>query len=105
MKASRVIALLAVAVFCFTLFAGISLATDKIKVKGKIKDYDLANKTVVVNTDDGKEMAFTIESEEALKKLDDRLYKGDEVKIRYIEKDGKHVIPDSNDLKGTKPGC
>ncbi|HEX8947472.1 MAG TPA: hypothetical protein VF790_00845, partial [Dissulfurispiraceae bacterium] len=84
---------------------GISLAADKIKVKGKIKEYDLTNKTVVVTTDDGKELAFTIESEGALKKLDDRLYKGDEVKIKYIEKDGKNVIPDTNDLKGTKAGC
>ena len=81
------------------------MAEEKIKVQGKIKDYDLEKKTVVIITDDGKEMTFVVENESAFKKLDDRLFRDDEVKIKYIIQDGKNVIKGSNDLKGTKPGC
>lgn len=105
MKASRVVTVLLMAFFCMSLFAGLVMAEEKIKVQGKIKDYDLDKKTVVVITDSGKEMTFVIENESALKKLDDRLFRDDEVKIRYIVIDGKNVIQGSNDLKGTKPGC
>lgn len=90
---------------CIAILGGMASAEEKISVKGKIKSYDIEAKTVTVVTDDGKEMTFTIESDKALKKLDDRLFKDDEVKVRYIIIDGKNVIKDSNDLKGTKPGC
>ncbi|MDA8077348.1 MAG: DUF1344 domain-containing protein, partial [Nitrospiraceae bacterium] len=83
----------------------IVIAEDKMNVKGKIKEYDLEKKTLVVTADDGKEMTFVMQNEKALKKLDDRLFTGDEVKIRYTVKDGKNVIEGVNDLKGTKPGC
>ena len=105
MKATRLIAVSVLAIFCIAMFAGFALAEDKISTKGKIKSYDLDEKTVVVATDDGKEMIFTIENEKALKKLDDRLFPGDEVKIKYIIKDNKNIINENNDLRGTKPGC
>lgn len=93
------------AAFCIALLAGFSLAEEKLSIKGKIKDYDLEAKTLVIRTDDGKEMTFVIKNEKALIKLDDRLFKDDEVKIRYSVRDGKNVIDGANDLKGTKPGC
>jgi len=93
------------AAFCVVLLTGFSVAEEKLSVKGKIKDYDLDAKTLVIRTDDGKEMTFLIRNEKALIKLDDRLFKDDEVKIRYTVKDGKNVIDGANDLKGTKPGC
>ena len=105
MKASRVTAVLIMALFCVSLFSGIVMAEEKIKVQGMIKDYDLGKKTVVIATADGKEMSFLVENENALKKLDDRLFVDDEVKIKYVITDGKNVIKGSNDLKGTKPGC
>lgn len=105
MKASRVIAVLLVAFFCVSLLSGLVMAEEKIKVQGKIKDYDLGKKTVVIITNDGKEMTFVVENESALQKLDDRLFKDDEVKIKHLIQDGKNVIKGSNDLKGTKPGC
>jgi len=105
MKATRLIAVSVLAIFCIAMFAGFALAEEKISTKGKIKSYDLDEKTVVVATDDGKEMTFTIENEKALKKLDDRLFPGDEVKIKYIIKDNKNIIKENNDLRGTKPGC
>ncbi len=105
MKISRRIAVLLMIVFCISALAGIAIAEDKIDIKGKIKDYDIDAKTVVVTADDGKEMTFVIENEKALQKLDDRLFKGDEVKIKYIIKDGKNLIKGNSDFKGTKPGC
>jgi Cu/Ag efflux protein CusF len=105
MKTSRIVVVLALVVCCFVLAAGLAAAEEKVSVKGKIKAYDLEAKTVTVVTDDNKEMTFVVKSDKALQKLDDRLFKGDEVKVRYIIKDGKNLIQDTNDLKGTKPGC
>ncbi len=105
MKTSKRVTVMILTLFCLVLFAGVALADEKINVKGKITGYDLEAKTVTVAADDGKEMTFNIESRKALEKLDDRLFKGDEVKVRYTEKDGKKIIKDTNDLKGTKPGC
>lgn len=87
------------------LLAGAALAEEKMDIKGKIKEFDLDNKTLVVTTAEGKDMTFVVENEKAIKKLDDRLFVGDEVKVRYTVKDGKNVIGGANDLKGTKPGC
>lgn len=105
MKALRVTAILVAALFCVSLFSGLVMAEEKIKVQGTIKDYDIGKKVVLINTADGKEMSFVVENESALKKLDDRLFRDDEVKIKYVIMDGKNVIKGSNDLKGTKPGC
>ncbi|HLE16800.1 MAG TPA: hypothetical protein VI728_00790 [Syntrophales bacterium] len=105
MKTSRLIAVSLLVVFCAAMLAGFAFAEDKISIKGKIRDYNIDNKTVEITTNDGKDMTFVIENEKALKKLDDRLFRDDEVKIRYIIKDGKNIIKDNNDFKGTKPGC
>ncbi|MFZ5995884.1 MAG: hypothetical protein ACOYW7_00110 [Nitrospirota bacterium] len=105
MKASRVITLLVMALVSAALVAGVALAADKVTVLGKIKDYDLSKKTVTVTTKEGKDMTFVIENDTALKKLDDRLLKGDEVKIKYVDEGSKMVIKGSNDMKGTKAGC
>lgn len=105
MKTSRIFAVLALVVCCFILTAGLAAAEEKLSVMGKITGYDLEAKTVTVKTAEGKDMTFAITSDKALQKLDDRLFKDDEVKVRYIIKDGKNLIQDSNDLRGTKPGC
>lgn len=105
MKTARLFTLSVLAIFCIALFAGFAMAEDKMDFKGKIKDYDLDAKTVTVVSDDGKVMTFTIEDEKALKKLDDRLFPDDEVRIKYIIKDGKNIIKEKNDLRGTKAGC
>ncbi|MDA8431746.1 MAG: hypothetical protein M0Z60_02140 [Nitrospiraceae bacterium] len=105
MRIAKAVSVILIAMLCVSLIGGVVLAEDKISVKGKIKDYDIDNKTVVVTLDDGKEMTFVIENDNALKKLDDRLFKGDEVKIRYIVEDGKNKVKLNSDFKGTKPGC
>jgi len=105
MKAAKLVTLSVLAVFCIALFAGFAMAEEKMDFKGKIKNYDLDAKTLTVVSGDGKEMTFTVENEKALKKLDDRLFPDDEVRIKYIIKDGKNIIKENNDLRGTKAGC
>ncbi|MEW5745993.1 MAG: hypothetical protein AB1805_11230 [Nitrospirota bacterium] len=104
MKAVRVAARIMTVTLCLALFAGGLMAAEKLEGKGKIKDYDVSKKTVVV-TIDGKDTTFVVEHGGALKKLGDRLEKGDEVKVKYFNEGGKNVIKSFNDLKGTKPGC
>ncbi len=105
MKTKRLATVLIIACFCIAVLTGTGFAEEKLSIKGKIKEYDLEAKTLVIITDDGKEMKFAITNEKALQKLDDRLFEDDEVKIRYTIKDGQNVIESSNDLKGTKLGC
>jgi|SRR5208283_5527280 len=104
MKMFRAVAVLMMMFFCVAIVAGAVLAADKIEVKGKIKDFDIAKKTVVVDVG-GKDMTFEVQHEGALRKLGDRLDRGDEVKIKYTTEGGKNVIKGFMDLKGTKPGC
>jgi hypothetical protein len=105
MKRTRVLAVLGILSICLALIFGTALAEEKLTVKGKIKNYDLAARTLVITADDGKEVAFVVEHDGALKKLDSRLEKGDEVKVKYTVDKGKNIIKGYNDLKGTKPGC
>lgn len=85
-------------------FADITLAEDKISVKGKISGYNLEQKILMV-TVAGKDMAFLIQDEKALGMLDDQLYAGDDVKIRYNTKDGHNIIDSARDLRSARPGC
>lgn len=105
MKAARLIAVSLLAIFCIAMFAGFAIAVEKMDFKGKIKEYDLDAKTVIVVSGDGKEMTFTVENEKALNKLDDRLFPDDEVRIKYIIQDNKNIIKENNDIRGTKAGC
>jgi hypothetical protein len=104
MKTRGMITIILVAMLVLTVFTGIALAEDKIKVKGIIVTFDLDERTVTVDVD-GEEMTFYIENDIALFKLDDRLWEEDEVKIRYVVEGEKKVIKEANDMKGTKPGC
>jgi hypothetical protein len=104
MKTRGMITIILVAMLVLTVFTGIALAEDKIKVKGLIVTFDLDERTVTVDVD-GEEMTFYIENDIALFKLDDRLWEEDEVKIRYVVEGEKKVIKEANDMKGTKPGC
>ncbi|MDF1537119.1 MAG: hypothetical protein P1S46_11600 [bacterium] len=104
MKTAKILALTLAVTLCFAIVSGAAQAEDKIKVKGIIVTFDLDERTVTVDID-GAEMTFYIENDVALFKLDDRLWEGDEVKIKYVVEDGKNVVKEANDLKGTKPGC
>jgi len=104
MKPVKLIAVALAAMLCLTIVAGTVLAQDKVKVMGIIVSFDLDARTVTVKVE-GEEMTFFVENEVALNKLDDRLWEGDEVKIKYVVEGDKKVIKEANDLRGTKPGC
>ena len=105
MRAVRILLALLAVMLGITLVAGIAMAEEKVFVKGKIVSYDLDARTLTIKADSGEQMTFEVENDIALGKLDDRLFVDDEVKVKYVNQDGKLVIKDSSDLKGTKPGC
>ena len=80
------------AALCLTFLAGAAGAEEK--VSGKVKSIDLETKTVVVSTYEGQEVTITISPEDTstLNKLKEkRVRVDDDVKVRYVIKDGKNV--------------
>jgi hypothetical protein len=94
-------ALLAVLVISVT---GPAIAGEKIKVKGRIKDYDISNKTLVIETDGGKKMTFVIEDAKELNKFGFTFCRHDVVRIKYVVKEGRNVIDGTDDI-WTTPSC
>lgn len=92
MKTSKTIILAVLAIFCMAMLTGVAVAEEKVSIKGKVKSIDVNTKTVVVDTEDGKAVTITVEDEETLKKLKDgRISTDDDVKVKYVIKDGKNV--------------
>ncbi len=80
------------AALCLIFLAGASGAEEKIS--GRVKSIDLETKTVVVTTYEGQEVTITINPEDTstLNKLKEkRVRVDDDVKVRYITRDGKNV--------------
>ncbi|MFN3739231.1 MAG: hypothetical protein ACK4TF_00980 [Thermodesulfovibrionales bacterium] len=74
------------------VLSGIAISEDLISIKGKVKTIDLKTNTVVITTQDGQEVSVTVEDETTLAKFKDgRISEGDEVKVKYIIKDGKNI--------------
>ena len=64
------------------------------KIIGRVKSIDLETKTVVVATYEGQEVTITISADDtmALDKLKDgRIKVDDDIKVKYVSKDGKNV--------------
>lgn len=77
---------------CLMFLAGAAGAEEKIS--GRVKSIDLETQTVVVTTYEGQDVAITISAEDTstLNKLKEkRIRADDDVKVRYISKDGKNV--------------
>ena len=75
-----------------TVLAGAAGADEKII--GRVKSIDLETKTVVVATYEGREVTITINADDtmALDKLKDgRIKVDDDIKVKYVSKDGKNV--------------
>jgi len=80
------------AALCLTFLANVAGAEEKIS--GRVKSIDLDTQTVVVTTYEGQDVAITISPEDTatLNKLKEKRIKADDdVKVRYISKDGKNV--------------
>ena len=105
MKAGKAAVLIVLIALVAVFAAGMVFADDKIAVKGKIKSFDIDDRTLTVTIDGGEVMQFVVKDDMALGKLGDRLFEGDEVKIKYVIEQGKKVIKESGDLRGTKAGC
>jgi predicted ATP-grasp superfamily ATP-dependent carboligase len=81
-----------VAALCLMFLANAAGAEEKIS--GRVKSIDLETKTVVVTTYEGQDVAITISPEDTstLNKLKEkRVREDDDVKVRYVVKDGKNV--------------
>jgi len=77
---------------CLTVLAGTAEAEERIS--GKISSIDLETNTVVVSTFEGGEVTITISANDTatLKKLKKGVIRvDDQVKVRYVTKDGKNV--------------
>ncbi len=91
MKVSRAVIISVLAIFCLAMLSGIALAEEKISIKGKVKSIDLNTKTAVINAD-SKDVTITVEDSGTINKLTDgRISVDDDVKVKYIIKDGKNV--------------
>jgi Cu/Ag efflux protein CusF len=78
------------AALTLAVLAGVAGAEEK--VNGTVKSIDLETKTVVISTYDGQEVTITVEDTATLNKLKERRIKvDDDVKVKYIVKDGKNV--------------
>lgn len=92
MNVSRKILILLVTIFCISLVTGVSYSEEKISIKGKVKSIDIEKKSVVVTTDEGKDVTITVEDDETLNKLKDgRISVDDDVKVKYIKRDDKNI--------------
>jgi hypothetical protein len=92
MRTTHSLWILLIAVFCLAVQAGAAGSEDK--VNGRVKSIDLATHTVVVRSFDGHDVAITINADDTstLKKLrDGRIKVDDDVKVRYVKKDGKNM--------------
>jgi hypothetical protein len=79
------------AIFCIAMLTGVAMAEEKVSVKGNVKSIDIDSKTAVVNAD-GKDIKIIVEDKETLAKFKDgRISVDDEVKVKYIIKDGKNI--------------
>lgn len=92
MKTSRAIILAVLAIFCLAMLTGVAMAEEKVSIKGKVKSINVDAKTAVVATEGGKDVTITVEDEETLNKFKDgRISTDDDVKVKYVIKDGKNV--------------
>lgn len=90
-KIMRALFLLAAAM-SLVVAAGTAKAEEK--VNGRVKSIDLATNTVVVTSYEGQDVAITVSADDTstLNKLRDKRIKvDDDVKVKYIVKDGKNV--------------
>ena len=92
MKTSKAIIIMALAIFCIAMFSGIVMAEEKVSMRGKVKSIDQNAKTAIVTAKDGKEVTVAVEDDTTLDKFKDgRINEGDDVKVKYVIKDGKNL--------------
>jgi hypothetical protein len=92
MKMKRDLAAIFLAALFLVVLAGVAGAEET--VKGKVKTIDLGTNTVVVTSYERQDVTITISADdnETLKRLKEkRIIVDDDVKVKYVTKDGKNV--------------
>ncbi len=89
---SKVIILVTIIISIMFMMAGKVIADEnQISIKGKVRNIDLSSNTVTIMTKDG-DVNVLIEDEETLNKFKTgKIIEGDEVKVKYIIRDGVNV--------------
>lgn len=84
--------------FITLIFGGLIIAdcmaaqAGQILLNGRVKNIDLAAKEVVVTDYEGKDFKLYVDDESILNKFrDGRIKVGDDVNVKYNDKDGKKV--------------
>ncbi len=91
MKVSRILIISVLAIFCVVMLPGFATAEEKVSIRGKVKSIDQNTKTAVVTTSEGKEVTIAVEDNATLDKFKDgRIGEGDDVKVKYVIKEGKN---------------
>ena len=91
MKIKRGVLLVPALLFCMGLS---TVAAAEEKILGTIKSIDLQTKSVVITTYDRQEVTIILSDEDtaSLAKLRDKRIKvGDDIKVKYVVRDGKNV--------------
>jgi hypothetical protein len=79
-------------VFLLVCCAPVSAADAEARLNGRVAAVDLASKTVVVVSYDGQRVTLSVEDEPTLAKFrDGRIKIDDDVKVKYVSKEGRNV--------------
>ena len=82
----------ALMVMALMVLTGTAQAEETMTISGKVKSVDLDTRTVVVTKFEGGDVSVTVEDEKTLGKFRDNVIKVlDEVKVKYLIRDGKKI--------------
>ncbi len=88
---SKVIILVTIILIMFIMTRNVIADENQMSIKGKVRNIDLSSNTVTITTKDG-EVNVLVEDEETLNKFKTgKILEGDEVKVKYIIRDGVNV--------------
>lgn len=92
MKAKRMGLMILISIVVSMMIAGYVIADEnQISIKGKVKSIDMKSNTVTITTKNG-DVTILVEDSETLNKFKDgRISEGDDVKVKYIIRDGVNV--------------
>ncbi|HET6515139.1 MAG TPA: hypothetical protein VFG09_08265 [Thermodesulfovibrionales bacterium] len=91
MATSRFV-MIAVTLFLVAIVPSIAMAEDVITITGTVKGIDLTTNTIIVTTNEGKDVAITVEDNATLDKFrKQRIKVDDDVRVKYKVRDGKNV--------------
>ncbi len=93
MKSKKMLVLMTIVSIIISItMAGYVVADEnQISIKGKVKNISMSNYTVTITTKDG-DVKVLVEDEETLNKFrTGKIVEGDDVKVKYIIRDGVNV--------------